>query len=185
MIIKRKLGPDGQINIPKDVRKLLHIKSGSEIVMQIKDNEIIIRNASNLDPQLEKTILFTQENKYSKSKKKNITFTEEIQNKIIADEEFKKFIESIELALNSEQIKDLDIQGEMSFKRDFEIPESKKIILSLNIKNKSKIDKLELWDQIEQIIRSEIQEQIDNLPENVKEDISKLNSNFYTNVDLN
>lgn len=43
MIIKRKVGPKGQIVIPKDARELLHIKPGSEILMEILDDEIILR----------------------------------------------------------------------------------------------------------------------------------------------
>jgi len=45
MIIKRKVGPKGQIVIPKDVRKLLNIKPGSEILIEIRENEIVIRSA--------------------------------------------------------------------------------------------------------------------------------------------
>ena len=45
MIIKRKVGPKGQVVIPKDVRKLLNIKPGSEILIEIRENEIVIRSA--------------------------------------------------------------------------------------------------------------------------------------------
>ncbi len=49
MIIKRKVGPKGQIIIPKDVRELLNIKPGSEVLIEICNDEIIIR--SNLSGQ--------------------------------------------------------------------------------------------------------------------------------------
>jgi len=45
MIIKRKVGPKGQVVIPKDVRKLLNIKPGSEILIEIREDEIVIRSA--------------------------------------------------------------------------------------------------------------------------------------------
>ena len=45
MIIKRKVGPKGQVVIPKDVRKLLNIKPGSEILIEIRENDIVIRSA--------------------------------------------------------------------------------------------------------------------------------------------
>ena len=45
MIIKRKVGPKGQVVIPKDVRELLNIKPGSEILIEIRENEIVIRSA--------------------------------------------------------------------------------------------------------------------------------------------
>lgn len=49
MIIKRKVGPKGQVVIPKDIRDLLHIQPGSEILIEILDKEIIIR--SSVDPE--------------------------------------------------------------------------------------------------------------------------------------
>ena len=49
MIIKRKVGPKGQVVIPKDIRELLNIKPGSEILIEIRNNEIVIR--SNLNDQ--------------------------------------------------------------------------------------------------------------------------------------
>jgi len=49
MIIKRKVGPKGQVVIPKDVRELLNIKPGSEVLIEVRNDEIIIR--SNLNGQ--------------------------------------------------------------------------------------------------------------------------------------
>ena len=49
MIIKRKVGPKCQVVIPKDVRELLNIKPGSEVLIEIRDDEIVIR--SNLNGQ--------------------------------------------------------------------------------------------------------------------------------------
>jgi AbrB family looped-hinge helix DNA binding protein len=49
MIIKRKVGPKGQIVIPKDIRDLLHIQPGSEILIEILDKEIILRPS--IDPE--------------------------------------------------------------------------------------------------------------------------------------
>jgi AbrB family looped-hinge helix DNA binding protein len=49
MIIKRKVGPKGQVVIPKDVRELLNIKPGSEVLIEIRNDEIVIR--SNLSGQ--------------------------------------------------------------------------------------------------------------------------------------
>ena len=49
MIIKRKVGPKGQVVIPKDIRDLLHIQPGSEILIEILDKELIIRPS--VDPE--------------------------------------------------------------------------------------------------------------------------------------
>ncbi len=56
MIIKRKVGPKGQVVIPKDARELLNIKPGSEILIEIGENEIIIRLAIKNQDFLEKFI---------------------------------------------------------------------------------------------------------------------------------
>jgi len=54
MMIRRKVGPKGQVVIPKDFRDLLKIKPGSEIIIEINKNEIIIRPAENEDDFLKR-----------------------------------------------------------------------------------------------------------------------------------
>ena len=43
MIIKRKVGPKGQIVIPKIVRESLGIQLGDEVFMEIREKELLIR----------------------------------------------------------------------------------------------------------------------------------------------
>jgi len=45
MIIQRKIGPKGQVVIPKDIRNLLGLKEGSLINFEVIDNKVFI-NAS-------------------------------------------------------------------------------------------------------------------------------------------
>ncbi len=53
MIIKRKVGPKGQVVIPKDIRDLLNIHPGSEILIEFKGDAIIIRAALDEETFLE------------------------------------------------------------------------------------------------------------------------------------
>jgi AbrB family looped-hinge helix DNA binding protein len=43
MNLKRKIGQKGQIVIPKVVRESLGIEPGDEVIMEIKEKEILIR----------------------------------------------------------------------------------------------------------------------------------------------
>jgi len=49
MIIRRKVGSKGQIVIPKIVRESLGIQPGDEVLMEIKEKELLIR--SEVDPE--------------------------------------------------------------------------------------------------------------------------------------
>ena len=44
MIIKRKIGPKGQIVIPEDIRKLLGIIEGSTVIFEILDGKIVLKS---------------------------------------------------------------------------------------------------------------------------------------------
>ena len=54
MIIKKKLGPRGQLVIPKDVREHLGVREGSEVQMEIRELEIVIRPSLKGEEALEK-----------------------------------------------------------------------------------------------------------------------------------
>jgi len=49
MIIRRSVGEKGQVVIPKDIRKMLNISKGSEIIFEIQDNKIEIKQEQ--DPE--------------------------------------------------------------------------------------------------------------------------------------
>ena len=79
MIIKRKVGPKGQVVIPKDIRDLLHIIPGSEIIIELNGNEIIIRAAKNDENFLEN---------FTKTPKK---LKEKIDYKKLLDEQYERY----------------------------------------------------------------------------------------------
>jgi AbrB family looped-hinge helix DNA binding protein len=53
MIIKRKLGPKGQVVLPKDIRTMLGLKPGSEIIIEIEGSEVKIKPSQPADKYLE------------------------------------------------------------------------------------------------------------------------------------
>ena len=79
MIIKRKVGPKGQIVIPKDIRDLLHIIPGSEIIIEFNGNEIIIYAAKNDEKFSEN---------FTKTPKK---LKEKIDYKKLLDEQYERY----------------------------------------------------------------------------------------------
>jgi len=48
MIIRRKLGPKGQLLLPKDIRELLGVKPGEDIYIEVNNDEVRIRAATDL-----------------------------------------------------------------------------------------------------------------------------------------
>ncbi|MGQ9721997.1 MAG: AbrB/MazE/SpoVT family DNA-binding domain-containing protein [Candidatus Jordarchaeum sp.] len=45
MICKRVIGPKGQVVIPKDIRDALGLREGSEVVIEMKGDEVVLRRA--------------------------------------------------------------------------------------------------------------------------------------------
>lgn len=76
MIIKRKVGPKGQVVIRKDIRDLLNINPGSEILIEFKKDAIIIRAALDEETFLEN---------FTKTPKK---LKEKIDYKKLLDEQY-------------------------------------------------------------------------------------------------
>ena len=43
MIVKRIVGPKGQVVIPKDIREHLGVKPGSDVIFEVRENEVVIK----------------------------------------------------------------------------------------------------------------------------------------------
>ena len=43
MIIKRPIGEKGQVVIPKDIREYLGLRKGENVVFEIKNNEVVLK----------------------------------------------------------------------------------------------------------------------------------------------
>lgn len=76
VIFRRKVGPKGQIVIPKDIRDLLNINPGSEVVIELNKKGITIRPAENTNTFLK--------NFFKTSKK----LPEKVDFKKILDEQY-------------------------------------------------------------------------------------------------
>ena len=46
MQVKRRLGPKGQIVLPKDIRDMLGVKPGNEVILEVTGDEVKIKPAN-------------------------------------------------------------------------------------------------------------------------------------------
>mgnify|MGYP001593753287 CR=1 FL=1 len=51
MIIKRQIGEKGQVVIPKDIREMLKIRSGENVIFEVKKDEVVIKSEKKEDPK--------------------------------------------------------------------------------------------------------------------------------------
>ena len=42
MIVKRKIGPKGQVVIPKDIRQHMGVEPGSEVIFEVREKEVVM-----------------------------------------------------------------------------------------------------------------------------------------------
>lgn len=97
-----------------------------------------------------------------------------------------KFINQIEISLiNFMKMGSYSFNGHLHFESDFEILDLKKIILSVNIDGMNIQEKLDFWDQIDDFLRTNIEEFEKFLSIEQANKISEYNKIFYTNVELN
>ncbi len=83
---------------------------------------------------------------------------QELEKNIVSDDMFSKFVDIIEESLlKFVKIKNLVISSNLNLEKDFEIPNLRKIVLSVKIAKLAIHEKLEIWDQLDDFIRTEIE----------------------------
>jgi AbrB family looped-hinge helix DNA binding protein len=80
---KMKIGPKGQVVIPKDIRDITGIKPNTEVIVSLNGNNITIRTAK----PLTETYLKYYETTYSKKLKNSVDI-----NRILDDEYDRNFL---------------------------------------------------------------------------------------------
>jgi AbrB family looped-hinge helix DNA binding protein len=67
--IRLKVGPKGQIVIPKVFREAYGIKEGGEVIVEPKENELVIKRAPDIEELLEKLREYHKKRKGTKPAK--------------------------------------------------------------------------------------------------------------------
>ena len=118
-------------------------------------------------------------------KKLRFRFDDVVQHKILTDRLFSRnvsFIESV--AKRFALTKTLQADYFLSFRRDSEIPEWKKYILTINVPRIDFDAKMNLWDEFDAFIRETIRKRLLQTPKQEARSLQKLNKTLFTRVDL-
>lgn len=134
------------------------------------------------------TIYFSKERMVLNSPQINIIplkFSNEVEKLIIRDSTFRKFISEIERSLNEfinlENVR-LDIR--IFFEEDWEIPDYKKLVLSLNFKGIPFKQEMTFWKKINTITYERIKSIIPYSSEEQVKKIKELKKNFFIKLEM-
>jgi len=119
------------------------------------------------------------------SKRFSLKFSEEVENLIIYNSIFRKFISQVEIGLNDffEQ-ENLIFENNIFFEEDWEIPDYKKLVLSLNFKGISFEQEILLWKMINDIIYYRINSMILANSEEDTKKIKELKKEFFIKLEM-
>jgi hypothetical protein len=123
--------------------------------------------------------------KEKEERKPRFYFDRIVQHKILADTLFSRNVSFIESAAKLFALsKTLQADFFLSFRRDSEIPEWKKYILTINVPGIDFDTKMKLWDEFDAFIRERIRERLLHAPKEEAKKLKKLNKTLFTRVEL-
>jgi hypothetical protein len=118
-------------------------------------------------------------------RKPGFYFDRMVQDEILADTLFSRNVSFIESAAKLFALsKTLQADFLLSFRRDSEIPEWKKYILTINVPGIDFDAKMNLWDEFDAFIRERIRERLLHAPKQEAKKLKKLNNTLFTRVEL-
>ena len=115
----------------------------------------------------------------------NLVFGKEVENLIMRELTFRKFIIEIERSLN-EFIKreNVRLENKIFFEEDWEIPDYTKLVLSLNFKGIPFKQKMSLWKMINTITYGRIKSMISNSSEDHINRFLELRKFFFIKLEM-
>lgn len=117
--------------------------------------------------------------------KLNLKFSREVEALIIRDLTFRKFISEIERSLNEFiELENVRLENGIFFEEDWEIPDYKKLVLSLNFKGIPFKQEMSLWKMINTITYEKIKSMIPYSSEEQIRRIKELKKSFFIKLEM-
>ncbi len=117
--------------------------------------------------------------------KLNLKFSVDVENMMIRDLTFRKFISEIERSLNEFiKLNNVKLDNRISFEEDWEIPDYKKLVLSLNFKGISFKQEMSLWKMINSITYERIKSVISHSTKEQIRRIKDLKKSFFIKLEM-
>jgi len=108
-----------------------------------------------------------------------------VHDRISANQLFSRTVSTIESAAKLFALsKSIQANYFLSFRKDLEIPEWKKYILTMNVGGLDFEKKMKMWDEFDAFIRERIKERLLHAPEEEAEELKKLDKVLFTRFEL-
>ncbi len=115
----------------------------------------------------------------------NLKFSTKVEKEMMRDLTFRKFISEIERSLNKFiNLKNVKLENQIFFEEDWEIPDYKKLVLSLNFKGILFKQEMSLWKMINSITYERIKSMISHSSEEQIRRIKDLKKNFFIKLEM-